>query len=117
MAARCTSKAVRAGCKGYWMNEREVVKAVLPVLVELVQNNLREHLEAASKTDPLHVQMEGEIKAELAKINQSMKNLLEAVKQGALSMEQVKEENADPSRQASPGEAAQQHKGHDAYWR
>jgi DNA repair exonuclease SbcCD ATPase subunit len=39
--------------------------------------------------------MEGEIKAELAQVNQNMKNLLEAVKQGALSMEQVKEENTD----------------------
>ena len=82
-------------CKGYWMNEREAVNAVLPVLLELVQKNLREHLEAASQTNPLHVQMEGEIKAELAKVDQSMKNLLEAVKQGALSFEQVKEENAE----------------------
>ena len=39
--------------------------------------------------------MSGEIKAELAKIEQGLKNLLEAVKQGALSMEQVKLENAD----------------------
>lgn len=83
------------GCRGYWMNEREAVNAVMPVLIELVKNNLREHLEAASVKDPLHLQMEGEIKAELAKVNGSMKNLLEAVKQGALSMEQVKEENAE----------------------
>lgn len=83
------------GCRGYWMNEREAVNAVLPVLLELVQKNLREHLEAASQTDPIHVQMEGELRAELTKIDQSMKNLLEAVKQGALSFEQVKEENAE----------------------
>lgn len=37
------------------MNEREAVKAVLPVLIELVQKNLREHLAAASATDPLHI--------------------------------------------------------------
>lgn len=82
-------------CKGYWMNEREVVNAVVPVLLELLQKNLRDHLAAASTANPLHVQMEGELKAEVAKVNQSMKNLLEAVKQGALSMEQVKEENAE----------------------
>lgn len=82
-------------CKGFWVNEREVVNAVLPVLTELVQKNLREHLRAASETDPLHLQLEGELKAELTKVNTSMKNLLEAVKQGALSFEQVKEENAE----------------------
>lgn len=83
------------GCKGYWMNEREAVKAVLPVLIELVQKNLREHLEAASMTDPLNLQLEGELKAELTKVNGSLKNLLEAVKQGALSIEQIREENAE----------------------
>jgi len=82
-------------CQGFWVNEREVIHTVVPVLLELVQKNLREHLEAASIADPLHTQMEGEIKAELVKVNLSMKNLLEAVKQGALSMEQIKEENAE----------------------
>lgn len=82
-------------CKGFWVNEREVINAVLPVLLELIQKNMREHLESASVTDPLHIKMEGELKAELAKINLSMKNLLEAVKQGALSMEQIKEENTE----------------------
>ncbi len=82
-------------CPGYWMNEREVVNAVLPILTELIQTNLRDHLMKSSSANPLQAQMEGEIKAELAKVNQSMKNLIEAVKQGALSMEQVKEENAE----------------------
>ena len=64
-------------------------------MTELIQKNLRNHLKDSAKVNPLHSQLEGEIKAELAKVNQSMKNLLEAVKEGALSIEQVKEENAD----------------------
>ncbi len=48
---------------------------------------------SASNTNLLHSQVEGEIKAELAKIEQSMRNLIDAVKQGALSMEQIREEN------------------------
>lgn len=83
------------GCIGYWVNEREVINAVLPVLLELLQKNLRDHLANASTTNPLHLQMEGELKAELAKVNQSMKNLLEAVKQGALRIEQIREENGE----------------------
>ena len=35
------------------------------------------------------------IKAELTKVNQSMKNLLEAVKEGALSIGQIKQENVE----------------------
>ena len=65
----------------------------LPVFTELLERNLRAYLRQASAANPLRVQLEGEIRAELAKVNQSMKNLQEAVMQGALSMEQVKEEN------------------------
>jgi hypothetical protein len=83
------------GCAGYWVNEREVINGVLPVFVELLQKNLREHLEAASATNTLHTQIEGEAKAELAQVNLSMKNLLDAVKAGALSMEQIKEDNLE----------------------
>jgi site-specific DNA recombinase len=84
-----------SACAGYLLNEREVVRVVVPVLTELLQKNLREHLKKTSATNPLNAQMEGEIKAELAKVNQGMKNLLDAVKDGALSIEQVKEENAE----------------------
>jgi site-specific DNA recombinase len=82
-------------CPGYFINEREILRALLPALTELVHTNLREHLKDTSTANPLYAQMEGELKAELAKVNQGMKNLLEAVKRGALSMEQVKEENAE----------------------
>ncbi len=80
-------------CPGIWINEREVVN--LPVLAELIQKNLRGHLMSASNTNLLHSQVEGEIEAELAKIEQSMRNLIDAVKQGALSMEQIREENGE----------------------
>lgn len=82
-------------CAGYWINERDILTVVLPVLTELIQNNLRDLLIIAAAADPLHTQLEGEIKAELAKNNLNMKNLLEAVKQGALSMDQIKEQNAE----------------------
>ncbi len=81
-------------CPGYWINEREIINAVLPALTELIQHNLRKHLKAVSTTNPLNEQLEGEIKAELARVNQSVKNLLNAVKQGALGMEEIREENS-----------------------
>ncbi len=68
---------------------------MLPILTELIQTNLRDLLVNAAATDPLHTQLESEIKAQLAQVNLSMKNLLDAVKAGALSMEQIKEDNAE----------------------
>jgi hypothetical protein len=90
------ARYTRSGeCVGYWINERDVLAVVLPVITELIQKNLRELLISAAAIDPLHVQLEGEIKAELAKVELSMKNLLEAVKQGALSMDQIKQLNGE----------------------
>ncbi len=83
------------GCPGFWVNEREVINAVLPPFLELLQKNLREHLELASATNQLHTQIEGEIKAELAKVNQGMKNLVEAVRDGVFKGEQIKEQNSE----------------------
>lgn len=82
-----------AECPGYWINERDVLAAMVPVLQEFFGVNLREHLTRAAAADPLHVKMEGEIKTELASIDQRMKNLLEAVQQGALGMSQIREQN------------------------
>lgn len=89
------TKSGPSACVGYIIREREAIEIALPLLTELIQKNLRGHLRDAAKVNSLHIQMEGEIRAELAKVNQGMKNLLDAVKQGALSMEQVKEENAE----------------------
>lgn len=89
------NKSGPGACVGYLLSEREIIPALIPVFAQLLQKNLRDHLKKTSATNPLNEQMEGEIRAELAKINQAMKNLLEAVKNGALSMEQVKEENAE----------------------
>jgi len=82
-------------CKGYWINERDVLGAVMPVLHEFFGKSLREHLTQAAAADPLHVQMESEIKTELATIDQRMKNLLEAVQVGALGMAQIREQKAE----------------------
>lgn len=85
----------KAVCRGYWMNEREVINVVFPILTELIQKNLRDHLRAVSQTNTLNTKIEGEIKAKLAEVNTGMKNLIEAVKVGALSIEQVKNDNAE----------------------
>lgn len=82
-------------CPGYWINERDVLGAVVPILQEFFSVNLREHLTRAAAADPLHLQLESEIKAELAAIDQRMKNLLEAVQVGALSMAQIREQNLE----------------------
>lgn len=82
-------------CAGYWINERDVLGAVVPVLQDFFGVKLRDHLARAATADPLHVQMESEIKTELAAIDQRMKNLLEAVQQGALSMSQIREQNQE----------------------
>lgn len=89
------TKSGPSACVGYIVREREAIEITLPLMTELIEKNLRDHLKDAAKVNSLHIQMEGEIRAELAKVNQGMKNLLEAVKQGALSGEQVKEENAE----------------------
>lgn len=89
------NKSGKSVCPGNWLPEREVVNAVLPVLTQLIQENLRAHLAQVATSDPLLASLEGEIKAELAKVSQSMKNLLDAVKAGALTMDQIREENAD----------------------
>lgn len=79
--------------KPHLIPEEQVVCLILPLMEELIQKNLRDHLKDSAQVNTLHTQMEGEIKANLAKANQEMKNLLEAVKQGALKMEQIKEDN------------------------
>ncbi len=84
-----------SACRGYLLNEREVVSLVIPILTELLQVSLRSHLKQVSTVNPLNTQAEGEIRAELATVDKGMKNLLEAVKNGALRLEQVKEENAE----------------------
>jgi len=89
------NKSGPSACAGYILYERHIIPTVLPIFVELLQDKLRRHLQNTSAVSPLQTQMSGEIKAELAKTEQGIKNLLEAVKQGALSMEQVKVENAD----------------------
>ncbi|MCW5852908.1 MAG: recombinase family protein [Anaerolineae bacterium] len=81
-------------CTGYFLPERCVTEVVLPTLTELIQVNLRDYLSEAVKADPLHSALEGEVKTELAKVNQSIKNLIEAVKVGALNLDDVREENA-----------------------
>ncbi len=91
----CARYSRSGECEGYWINERDILTVVLPVLTELIQKNLRDLLVNAAAADPLHTQLEGEIKAELAKNNLNMKNLLDAVKAGALSMEQIKEQNGE----------------------
>lgn len=87
------TKSGPSKCKGFLIPEEQVVRLVLPLLEELIQKNLRDHLKDSAKVNTLHTQIEGEIKANLAQANQGMKNLLEAVKQGALKMEQIKEDN------------------------
>lgn len=82
-------------CAGYWLPEREVMNIVVQVLTELIQENLRGHFARMSESNPVNESLEGEIKAEIAKINSGIKNLLEAVKQGALSIEAIKEENVE----------------------
>ena len=82
-------------CVGYWIPEREVVKVMLPILTEFIQEDLCEHFQSVTKVSPLNEKLEGEIKAEITKVTKAMKNLLDAVKEGALSFEQVSEENAD----------------------
>ena len=89
------NKSGPSACAGFILYERHVIELVRPIFVELLQQKLREHLQKTTTVNPLYTQMAGEIKAELAKIDQGLKNLLEAVKQGALSMEQVKAENAE----------------------
>lgn len=91
----CARYSRSGDCEGYWINERDILAVVLPVLTELIQKNLRGLLVNAAATNPLHTQLEGEIKAELAKNSLSIKNLLDAVKAGALSMEQIKEQNGE----------------------
>lgn len=91
----CARYSRSGECEGYWLNERNILDVMLPIMTELIQKNLRDLLVSAATTDPLHLQVEGEIKAELAKVDLNVKNLLEAVKQGALSMDQIKEQNSD----------------------
>ncbi len=82
-------------CPGYWINERDVLAAVVPVLQEFFGVNVREHLARAAAADPLPVQIESEIKTELVSIDQRMRNLLEAVQQGALNMSQIRDQNQE----------------------
>lgn len=82
-------------CAGYIVYERHVIPVILPMFVELLQRKLREHLQNTSTINPLYTHMAGEIKAELTKVDQGIKNLIEAVKQGAFSIEQIKAENAE----------------------
>ncbi len=82
-------------CRGYWVNERDVLAVIVPVLQEFFGKSLREHLQHVAAADPLHVQMEGEIKTELVALDQRMKNLLEAVQVGALNMAQIREQNTE----------------------
>lgn len=87
------TKSGPSKCAGYLIPEEQVIRIVLPLMTELIQKNLRNHLKDSAKVSSLNVQLEGEIKAKLAQVTQEMKNLLEAVKHGALKMEQVKAEN------------------------
>lgn len=89
------SKSGPSACPGYLLHEKAITPAILSVFADVLQKNIREHLQNTSAKNPLNEQIEGEIRAELAKINRAIKNLVEAVKEGALSMEQVKEENAE----------------------
>ncbi|MFN8472827.1 MAG: recombinase family protein [Anaerolineae bacterium] len=81
-------------CPGYFIPERCVTEVILPTLTELVQVNLRDYVSQAATSNPLTVALEGEVKAELARVNHAIKNLVEAVKAGALSLDLVREENA-----------------------
>lgn len=82
-------------CPGFWINEREVIHVMIPILKELINRNLRAHIQSGSSDSRLQDDLESEIKAELEKVSQELKNLVEAVKQGALKLDQVKEENAE----------------------
>ncbi len=68
----CSSygKSGTSACTGYLLRERDVITVVVPIFRELVQTNLREHLKKVSTVNPLHSRIEGEIKAELAKIKE-----------------------------------------------
>lgn len=94
----CCNKYTESGpsvCPGYILREEQVIQIALPLLEELIQKNLRDHLRDQTKVNPLIARTEGEIKAGLAKVELGSKNLLEAVKQGALAYEQIKEENEE----------------------
>ena len=94
---QCRTRVVSgpAICPGYELPQHVALTVVLPILTELIQTNLRDHVLAVSQRDPNQDNAIGQISAELAKIDIATKNLIEAVKAGALPLDHVRAENAE----------------------
>jgi len=83
-------------CEGSTVTDSVACKIILPILVELVQKNLRSHLDDVAgrggKTI-LEEEEAGRIKAKILDIDRQVENLMRYAREGAITAEQLGQEN------------------------
>jgi len=90
------NKSGRTVCEGYSVTESVALKVVLPMLTRLIQESLRPHLEQVARdgaTRAIRTDIEQAIKAEITSINAQIDNLLRYARDGAITSQQLRNEN------------------------
>ena len=84
-------------CKGFTVHETSVKEILFPTVVELLQTNIRpaiERLQQKHVTDEQSQQTADLLRCDIVRLEQEIQNLLKYARAGAITPEQLKDENS-----------------------